>query len=252
MKKTFLSYEKPLLTAMVQEETPEDCIDTITNSLWDGAEAFGIQLENLRREYRNPETLRSIFASCEDKPIYVTSYRTSNSQGYTDDDCAELLLMAAECGATLCDVMGDMFHPDPHELTMDAAAVERQIELIESIHAIGCEVLMSTHIREFYGEEAVLRIAAEQVRRGTDIIKIVNYAETEDQLFENINMIHTLKKAFDKKFLYLANGPYNRLIRQIGPKLGVCMYLCVQSYRPLNFREQPKLRNMKILREVML
>lgn len=252
MKKTFLTYDKPLLMAMVQEETPEDCINIITDALWDGAEAFGIQLEDLRLEYRNPETLRGIFACCEDKPIYVTSYRKSNSKGFTDEQCAELLLMAAKCGATLCDVMGDMFHPEPHELTMDETAIQKQKELINAIHAIGSEVLMSTHIRQFYGEAEVLKIAEEQVRRGTDIIKIVNHAETEDQLFENIQIIHSLKKRFDKNFLYLANGQYNRLLREIGPKLGVCMYLCVHSYRTLNFREQPKLRNMKILREIML
>ena len=251
MKKTFLKYEKPLLTAMVQGETPEECIDIITNSLWDGAEGFGIQLENLKREYRNPDTLRKIFASCEDKPIYVTSYRTSHSRGYTDEECAEYLLMACECGATLCDVMGDQFHPEPHELTMDEYAIEKQKKLIETLHAKGCEVLMSTHIHAFYPEDEVLKIAREQVSRGADIVKIVNFAETEDQLIENLNIVHSLKKNLDKKFLYLANGPHGRLLREIGPKLGVCMYLCVQNYRPLNSREQPMLRNMRIMREVM-
>ena len=131
------------------------------------------------------------------------------------------------------------------------SAIEKQKKLIETFHAKGCEVLMSTHIHAFYPEDEVLKIAREQVSRGADIVKIVNFAETEEQLIENLNIVHSLKKNLDKKFLYLANGPHGRLLREIGPKLGVCMYLCVQNYRPLNSREQPMLRNMRIMREVM-
>ena len=39
-QKTFLTYEKPLLTAMAQAEAPQECKDIILNSLWDGAEAL--------------------------------------------------------------------------------------------------------------------------------------------------------------------------------------------------------------------
>ena len=40
------------------------------------------------------------------KPIYVTSYRFDKSEGFSDDECAELLLLTLDSGATLCDVMG--------------------------------------------------------------------------------------------------------------------------------------------------
>ena len=111
---------------------------------------------------------------------------------------------------------------------------------------------MSTHIHAFYQEEKVMEIAGAQRERGADVIKIVNYAETEDQLMENLNIVYHMKKTLDRKFLYLANGPYSRLLRQIGPKLGACMYLCVQNYGPLNSREQPLLRNLKTMRDSML
>lgn len=170
-RKKFLTCEKPLLTAMVQAQTPQECKDIILNSIWDGAEAFGIQLENLKKEYRKPEILVDIFASCEGKPIYVTSYRKSNSAGATDEECAKLLLMASECGATLCDIMGDYFHPEPNELTMDPEAVNKQKALIEELHKRGSEVLMSTHIHAFYPEERVMEIAEAQRERGADVIK---------------------------------------------------------------------------------
>ena len=72
MKASFLNHDKPLLVAMVQEETPQAAIAVILNSLQDGAEAFGIQLCILKPEYRNEATLRRIFAACHGKPIYIT------------------------------------------------------------------------------------------------------------------------------------------------------------------------------------
>ena len=61
MKATFLKYEKPLLCAMVQEETPEDAIKKIQDSLADGADALGVQLEKLERQYHTKEHLSQIF-----------------------------------------------------------------------------------------------------------------------------------------------------------------------------------------------
>ena len=67
MKKeiSFLGHSKPLLTAMVQAKTPEEACCIITDSMYDGAEAFGIQLENLERKYRNVETFFAMsWATC--------------------------------------------------------------------------------------------------------------------------------------------------------------------------------------------
>ena len=44
MKPTFLNREKPLLTNMIQAETPEACISTAREAIFDGADAFGLQL----------------------------------------------------------------------------------------------------------------------------------------------------------------------------------------------------------------
>ena len=45
---------------------------------------------------------------------------------------------------------------------------------------------------------------------------------------------------------------FTRLVRQIGPALGVCMYLCVQRYRPVTAKPQPTLRAVKAIRDAML
>lgn len=98
---------------MIQCETADECIKKIKKSLTDGADAFGIQLCVLKREYRDEETLKRIFSACGDKPIYATSYRCKESEGMSDDECAELLLRALKCGATLLDVMGDAYDVSP-------------------------------------------------------------------------------------------------------------------------------------------
>ena len=229
MKKeiSFLGHSKPLLTAMVQAKTPEEACCIITDSMYDGAEAFGIQLENLERKYRNVETLKSIFYHCGDKPIYITSYRNGESTGYTDEECEQYLLMGLEAGAALCDVMGDMYKQEKYGITYDEEAVKKQRELIDKIHSRGGEVLMSVHFYEFFDEDETMKVAHAIEDRGADI----------------------MKKELHAKFLFLANGKYSKLIRLFGPQLGVCTYLCVQSYRPINSKEQPKLRATKAIRD---
>lgn len=251
-KATFLGHDRPLLCAMVQDSTPDEMICTILDSLYDGADAFGIQLCNLKAEYRTEETLRKIFSYCEGRPIYITSYRGGQSKGLSDDECMELLLLGLSAGATLCDVMGDTFHPEKDQLTFDPEAVEKQKALIAKIHEMGGEVLISTHTSRFFTEEEVVSYAKAQMERGADVVKIVSKANTEDEQMEALQTIHRLKKECDRPFLFLVGGKYTRLIRQIGPALGVCMYLCVQRYRPVTAKPQPILRAAKAIRDAML
>jgi 3-dehydroquinate dehydratase len=251
-KATFLNREHPLLVAMVQEKTPDDAICVIVNALYDGAEAFGIQLCYLLPEYRNVETLKKIFSYCEGRPIYITSYRGGASKGLSDEECAELLLLGLEAGATLCDVVGDYFAPTPDQLTFDPEAIAGQRVLIEQIHARGGEVLISTHTSRYFDEEEVLSYAREQIARGADVVKIVTKSNSEDEQMDALNTIHRLKKELDRPFLYLVGGSHTRLVRQIGPALGCCMYLCVERHLPVTAKMQPRLRSTKALRDAML
>ena len=251
-KATFLEYDRPLLVAMVQEKTPEEAICVIVNSLYDGAEAFGIQLCNLLPEHRNLNTLKKIFSYCEGRPIYITSYRGGANASLSDDERAELLLLGLEAGATICDVMGDLFCPTPDQLTFDAEAVAKQRALIETIHARGGEVLISTHTSRYFDEEEVLSYAREQIARGADVVKIVGKSNSEDEQMDALNTIHRLKKELDRPFLYLVGGSHTRLVRQIGPALGCCMYLCVERHLPVSAKMQPQLRGTKALRDLMI
>lgn len=248
---TFLNYEKPLLTAMIQCSTSDECIEKIKASLKQGADAIGIQLCRLKKEYRTREILTEIFNACGKKPIYVTSYRYGESDGFTDDECAELLLLALECGATLCDVMGDMFERAPkYELATDENAVKKQKTLIDEIHRCGGEVLMSSHTYKSTTIEENLMIAKAHTERGADIIKIVNNAESKDEIPKYIQAIQQIKKMTNRELLFLVSGE-GQIIRYIGPDFGVCMYLCVSNYGEFDTSEQPLLKKLKPIRDNM-
>lgn len=248
MKPTFLNHEKPLLTVILECETPETAIKRIRNSLHCGADAFGLQTETLKNEYRNINTYRNLFAEMQNKPVYVTNYRGRSNIGKTDDEIASELLILAECGATLCDVMGDMFDRQPDELAICQEAIEKQLDLVERLHSAGTEVLMSSHIRKYTPAERVLEIAFEQKRRGADIIKIVTGAETMEQQIENLRITNLLKQELGTPFLFLSNGE-SALHRRIGMKLGNCMQLCVYEHDALSTITQPLLSASKILRD---
>ena len=244
MKPTFLGHDHPLLVDMIIVETPTDCIIHTRKALYEGAEAFGVQMERIKPEYRKEETLKKTFSYMGNKPLYVTNYRGGYNKEMTDEERMEGLKFYLKCGATLVDVMGDTFDPTPGEMTKNPIAIQKQKDQIARFHEAGGEVLMSSHIFKFMPTEQVVELALEQQSRGADIVKFVTGTENEEQLWENFNTIHALKKELDVPFLFLSNGPWCKMHRVLGPYFGVCMWLCVQKYDALSSRDQPLLRSM--------
>ena len=248
MKKTFLTYEKPLLTCMVQARTPQRIKELIDASLPEGAEAFGMQFCRLEEEYRTKETYKELFEHAA-RPVYVTNYRRHGAnKNKSDEVLAAELLELAECGATLCDVMGDYFDSCEDELSMNEEAIGKQMALIDALHARGAEVLMSSHVLKFLPAERVLEIALEHQKRGADICKIVTGAENMAQQIENLRIITLLKEHLNIPFLFLSGGECH-ITRRIGGALGCCMYLCVHEHDDLATPSQPLLHELKAIRD---
>lgn len=246
-KPTFLNHEKPLLVCMVQAKTPDRIKELVAASIPEGAEAFGMQFCKMEHEYRSRETYRELFELVDPLPTYVTYYRRSKlNENMSDDELASGLIELAECGATLCDVMGDFYAPCADELTMDAEAVKKQMELIDRLHQKGAEVLMSSHVLKFIPAERVLEIALEHQRRGADICKIVTGASTMEEQIENLRITNLLKERLDIPFLFLAGGT-SYISRRMGFAFGNCMSLCVHEYDELSTAAQPLLKDMKII-----
>ncbi len=236
---------------MILCETPDECIAKIKASIADGADAIGIQLCKLKPEYRTKEIITEIFAACEGKPIYVTSYRENYSIDFTDDECAELLMLALDCGATLFDVMGDFYcKTKKYQLTFDEEAVKKQKALINEIHRRGGEVLMSCHTNMSATLEECLMIANEQIERGADVIKIVCVAQSADEIPKYIDVIQKISAMTDKKLLFLVSGE-GQIVRYVGPCFGVFMYLALHEQGALDNKCQPLIKNIKPIRDNM-
>ncbi len=248
-KPTFLNQSRPLITGMILKEHPDEVRFAVKNSIYAGADALGIQLCRIRKEYRTEDNYRKMFAAAAGRPVYVTSYRYAQSEGMTDEECMEELLLALRCGATLADVMGDTFCRSEMELTRDPAAVAKQMELIDRIHAMGKEVLMSSHVLQYTSAEKVLEIALEQQKRGADIAKIVTGANSDEELIENLRITTLLKKELEIPFLFLSGGTHTKLHRMVGPQLGCCMYLAVYEHDENAVPTQPTIAAAKAVRD---
>lgn len=247
MKTTFVD-GKPRLTVMLQCETPEVAIGRIRNANCLGADAYGLQVESLKPEYHTPEVYQKIFSEMKGRPCYVTNYRSVNNNGKGDDELAEGMLELAGCGATLVDVMGDMFCKHPEELTDDETAIRKQMSLIGKLHEKGAEVLMSSHVLKYTSAERVLEIAEEQKRRGADVIKIVTFANNMEEQIENLRITDLLKRELGAPFLFLSGGECS-VHRRLGIKFGCCMALCVYEHDARSTPAQPLLSIMKTIRD---
>lgn len=246
MNKTFAKANHPLLTVMLQCETPDVAVGRIRNANGCGANAYGLQVEAMKTEYHTPEIYDRLLKEMGNKPCYVTNYRSRFNAEKSDEELTEGLITLAECGATLCDVMGDTYCRHPEELTDDPEAIRKQMKLIDTLHSKGAEVLMSSHVLKFTPAERVLEIAREHIRRGADISKIVTGASTIEEQIENLRITDLLKRELGAPFLFLSGGTCT-LHRRLGTTLGCCMALCVYEHDALSTKSQPLLHTMKLI-----
>lgn len=244
MKKSFIFNKHPMLTCMIQEDNIDDCVADVKNAIYDGTDAFGFQICQLNPIYRTQESYEYIFSCMANKPIYITNYRGGFNCGVSDDDLISELLKALKYGADMADIMGDTYEKSEYELAKSSAAIEKQKKLIDQIHCMGKEVLISSHIHKFLPAETVLEIAYEHQRRGADVVKIVTGADSEEEEIENLRITSLLKRELDVPFLFLSNGTHNKIHRIVGPMIGCSMCLCVQSHNKKSTKTQPLLRTM--------
>ncbi len=248
MKPTFLNANKPLLTVIIQAATPQRVSFLVKNSVENGADAFGLQICRLNKEYQNPQDIADLFSLMGNKPVYITNYRHSENMGKTDTELAKEMISYANCGATLCDVMGDMFGITENQVTNEPSVVKKQKEYIKELHKNGAEVLMSSHMQKFVEKEELLKIALGMEERGADIAKIVTFANTPYEQIKNLEATLYLKEKLSIPFLFLSNG-YCHMLRRVGPVLGSCMYLCVYEHDEYSTPDQPLLAQALAVRE---
>ena len=193
----FLNAPKTPIVAMVMEATPDKIITKVRKAIIDGADCIGIQIECIEKAYRTETHYQKIFEACAGKPLYLTSYRHRANEGMTDEQCIDELLFAStiakQYSNVLCDVMGDTYCASQYQITKDESAIQKQRALVDHIHEMGCEVLISSHFQAFLPAEIVID--------------------------------RELSNAIRQPYIFLASGHFCQFIREMSGVLGNCMYL---------------------------
>lgn len=233
---------KPRLVASLTDSTANDAVSTIRNALYDGADAFMLHLEAMEPSERTEENLTRIMNYCCDKPLFTMNYRTGDRP---DEELVAEQLLAVRCGASMIDMMGDMFDPSPMELTTNPKAIKCQQDIIEEVHSHGGEVLMSSHTWVYMDSEELLTHCRTLKDRGADFVKIAMSVHSEEEALDAMKSTTLVSRELGVPFLHVCMGQYGKLHRAISPMLGSCFGICVQSYTPAGHKEKPLLRSTR-------
>ncbi len=251
MKKSFFNRQNTAVTALFSGSSIAELVSKTRKAAAEGADGIAIELHELPPELRTVDCFRRIMEEAY-LPFMFICYRGCKWYGTDDEARQEYLLRAAEAGAEVIDVMGDLYCQTPGELTEDPAAVAKQKRLIDEIRQRGAKVLISSHMHTLPPMSAneIKRVLKIQAERGADICKIVTNGSTKEAFLEAIKADIELGTEFEKPFIHLTNGPFSKLHRFMGTKLGLAMTFGVPDY-DLSSYNQPLIRSFKTVRDTI-
>lgn len=252
----------PAVAGVVREKTKKAVIAEIKNCMFSGADMIDLHMSCL--ENYDEETLSEIVKSTK-LPILALNYNSKydwQRAGFTEEERVETFLAAARAGVAGIDMQGYTFDEksrtafygedkysftknNPKEIITDSEIISKQCELIEKVHSMGAEVLLSCHPGIPMNSTQVVELALFLEQRKPDIIKIVTKAETEEQMIESIKTLLLLKKEIKTPISYHANGKFGNLSRVLNPALGGQICFCLSHYNEGSTMEQLDLKTAK-------
>ena len=223
-----------------------------------------IDLHMSTLENSSVEELKKIIDSTE-LPILALNYNNTllwENAGLTEEQRVDSFLRAVEAGAAGVDIQGYTYDlaskqgfvgedkysftkGNPREVVTDQAMIAKQRKLIDKVHDMGAEVLLSCHPRIVMNATQVVELALFLEQREPDVIKIVTRAETEADLLESFKAMLMLKKEVKTPVTYHAMGKQGMLSRLINPVLGGHMAFCVDRFDAGSTMEQLELRSAR-------
>ncbi|MBR4863238.1 MAG: type I 3-dehydroquinate dehydratase [Oscillospiraceae bacterium] len=262
MEKSIAKLTPPVLAGVVRATTTRGAIAEIKNCLYGGAGMIDLHMSTL--EDTSVEALKKIVDST-DLPILALNYNNTyhwESAGFTEEERVGSFLRAVEAGAAGVDIQGYTFDlaskqgfvgedkfsftkGNPREVVTDEKVIATQRKLIDKVHDMGAEVLLSCHPRIVMNATQVVELALFLEQRAPDVIKIVTRAETEEDLIESFKAMLMLKKEVKTPVTYHAMGKQGMLSRLINPVLGGHMAFCVDRFDAGSTLEQLELRSAK-------
>lgn len=259
MRKSIAALQAPAYAGVVRETTTRAAIAQIKNCLYDGATMIDLHMSCL--EDSSVEELKKIVDSTK-LPILALNYNNTylwENAGLTEEQRVDSFLRAVQAGAAGVDIQGYTFDlpskkgycgkdgysftkGNPKEVVTDEKIIAKQCALIEKVHAMGAEVLLSCHPGIPMNAEQVVELALFLEKRDPDVIKIVTRAEDEMQLAEAMRAMLMLKKEVKTPVTYHAAGKAGMLTRVLNPVLGGHMAFCVDRFTESSTPEQVDLR----------
>ncbi len=108
MNRPFFNSNKTVIAAIMEGMTPAEIIAVSRTAEFDGADAVCLSLRELQPEFRKKDALAGIFNAVP-LPFMVYYYRENACGPIEEDDARQkLLLEAAQAGASVSDLMGDL------------------------------------------------------------------------------------------------------------------------------------------------
>lgn len=254
----------PALAGVIREKTVSSAIAEIKNCMYDGADMIELHMSCL--ENVNMDGLKAVIASSK-LPVLALNYNKRydwSDCGFSEEERVKSFLDAVSAGAAGIDMQGYTFDSkskdafcgedkysftkgNPREIVTDSNVITKQCDLIERVHSMGAEVLLSCHPGIPMSCEQVVELALFLEKRKPDIIKIVTAARDEIDLAESFKTMTVLKKEVKTAVSYHVNGTAGSLSRIVNPMLGGHIIFCVDRYNEGSTPEQLDLRTVRTI-----
>ena len=233
------------ISAILGAATEDEVICKYRAAEADGADSVALELRYLDPKFRNTDSLKRIIQATP-LPTMAVFYRNDCFKELCDDEPRQtLMLQAADAGAAVIDVMGDLYSPAPDGNTRDPEAIAKQKKLIGEIHARGALALISSHPVRFMTAEEVLAQLQSFAERGADIVKIVTRANTPEEYLETLRGTVLAHQNLKVPFIHISSGSFGRLHRMHGLALGVAVTFAVHEYYSDAQFFQPTIRDFR-------
>lgn len=249
----------PIVIGVLKEATADATVSTVAACEAEGANAFDLHVSLLEGENRENAALERIFSESA-SPILAVHYNNVpvGVEKNTDEQRMAELAHAVELGAAGIDMQGYTFckspmatlegkdakkYPfitaSPREVVLDPEVIDKQKRVIDRIHSLGGEVLMSCHTKVFLDTEQIVSLALEMESRGVDIVKLVIPVSSKQEVLNamqsNLELKANLKYA--KPHLH-CSGRLGRITRYIAPYFGASIVFATDHYNERADKEQ--------------
>ena len=249
MKKRFSVSKTPHIIGVVRERTAQDAVRKIHAYQESGATAIDVHLSCLDEESKTIDAMRSI-ADGTDLPILALNYNQAYDWSELNDSEEErvaLLLKALQAGMSAVDIQGYTFDVNskrqyigkdeysftknnPYEIVTDKKIIQKQKELIDRVHDLGKEVVISTHPYIPMNGNQIEDLVCFLAERNPDVIKLVTRCLTEEHLTEAFATMRRLKGLkLRQKISFHCCDELGKTTRLINPLLGSYMCFCTRA-----------------------